>query len=79
MKEVRKVAEFCLDCWNELNHTNYHELTVTLSDDLDLCEGCGQWKPVVVLLQPPPYHRRVKIVWKALKEHLQQQKNKKKD
>ena len=41
------MAEFCLDCWNELNHTRLIEEDVVLSDDLDLCEGCAQWKPVI--------------------------------
>jgi len=47
------VAEFCLDCWNKLNHTLLEEKGVTLSDDLGLCEGCAQLKPVIVRLDPP--------------------------
>ncbi len=44
------MAEFCLDCWNKLNGTKLTEYDVVLSgeDDKDLCEGCGQWKQVVI-------------------------------
>jgi len=53
------MAEFCLDCFNEMNVRRYDgrpysEDEVTLSWDLDLCEGCGEWKPVVVSLRPEP-------------------------
>ena len=40
------MAEFCLDCWNKLNGTHYTPDQVWLEEDL--CEGCGEWKPVVV-------------------------------
>lgn len=46
------MAEFCLDCYNKLNDTNYREKDVTLDDELDLCEGCGEWKPCVLSLEP---------------------------
>lgn len=47
------MAEFCLDCWNRLNETNLTEKDVVLSgkDDMDLCEGCGQWKQTVVCMR----------------------------
>ncbi len=41
------MAEFCLDCWNKLNGTHSTERDYILSDDLDLCEGCGQFRPVI--------------------------------
>ena len=40
------MAEFCLDCMNEMEGTHYTEENVEL--EMDLCEGCGQIKPVVV-------------------------------
>ena len=40
------MAEFCLDCYNRLHEKNYREDQVEL--EMDLCEGCGEWKPVVV-------------------------------
>jgi len=42
------MAEFCLDCWNKLNHTHLTEEDVILDDELDICEGCAQMKPTIV-------------------------------
>lgn len=42
------MAEFCLECWNRLNHSDYTERDYILSEDLDLCEGCASFKPVVL-------------------------------
>ena len=42
------MAEYCIDCWNRLNGTHYTEKDV--KTDMDLCEGCGKWKPVVVVI-----------------------------
>lgn len=59
------MAEFCLDCFNKLEGTDYYEDEVTLGyDDLDLCEGCGQIRPCVVELRPPSLWYR----WKTRKE-----------
>ena len=46
------MAEFCKDCFFEINPLKEDE-TVVLSapDDLDFCEGCGQWKRVVVRIR----------------------------
>lgn len=45
------MAEFCLDCLNKLENTHCTERDYILSDedDLDLCEGCGEWKRVVIV------------------------------
>ena len=43
------MAEFCLDCWNKMNGTNESEYDYIISDDLDYCEGCGEWKHVIVI------------------------------
>ena len=51
-EEVISTAEFCLDCWNEMNGTHYTPEQVVLEEDL--CEGCGEWKPVVVGLRGSP-------------------------
>ena len=42
------MAEFCLDCWNKLNKSNFTEKDYVISREPDLCEECGQWKPVIV-------------------------------
>lgn len=44
------MAEFCLECFNKLNGTNYSKEDVILSTDL--CEGCGEVKPCVVGFKP---------------------------
>ena len=46
------MAEFCLDCFNEMNGTHYTKSEVLLEEDL--CEGCGQIKPCVMDLKPKP-------------------------
>lgn len=45
------MAEFCFDCWNKLMDADYPAEKYVLSDELDLCEGCGEWKPVIVWLK----------------------------
>jgi len=55
------MAEFCLDCYNKLNDTRYSEKQVEL--EVDLCEGCGEWKPVVVWIGRP-------TVWNKTKNRL---------
>ncbi len=42
------MAEFCLECWNKLNDTNYKPIHYVLSRDLEFCEECEQFKRVVV-------------------------------
>lgn len=42
------MAEFCVKCFNNINDLNIDENEYILSDELNLCEGCGQWKRVVV-------------------------------
>lgn len=36
------MAEFCLDCWNKLNGFHKTERDYILSEEYDLCEGCGE-------------------------------------
>ena len=42
-REAGNVAEFCPECWNTLNGTKEQADTWLLSEDLELCEGCGKW------------------------------------
>lgn len=48
------MAEFCLDCWNKRCNENFTEKEYVLSKELDLCEECGQWKPVIVRVRRFP-------------------------
>lgn len=42
------MAEFCLDCWNRLMDCNDPPEKYVISGELDLCEGRGEWKPVII-------------------------------
>ena len=44
------MAEFYLDCWNRINETNHSKDRYIISEDLDLCEGCGEKKQVIFLV-----------------------------
>lgn len=48
------MAEFCKECFKELLCNDYEDSQITLSEDLDLCEGCADFKQVVV---------RIKTCW----------------
>lgn len=43
------MAEFCLECWNKMNNTNYPAKKFILTEENDLCEGCGELKKVVIM------------------------------
>lgn len=60
-KEVPLMAEFCKDCFLKINPLGEDE-TVVLSapNDLDFCEGCGQWKRVVVRIRRKNIFDRLK-------------------
>ncbi len=40
------MAEYCLRCMNEMDHTHYRGWEVVTEEGI--CEGCGEWKPVVI-------------------------------
>ena len=42
------MAEFCYKCFKEILDADGEEKDVLISKELDLCEGCGETKPVVV-------------------------------
>ena len=45
------MAEFCLKCFNKMNGLEYTEKEVIMSDDEGLCEGCAEWKEVVISIR----------------------------
>lgn len=48
------MAEFCLECWNELNGWNWTEDDCTVDHKyLDLCEGCGKMTHVIIDYRRP--------------------------
>ncbi len=42
------MAEFCYECFNETFGTNFPKEKLKMSKELELCEGCAQYKHVVV-------------------------------
>lgn len=42
------MAEFCLDCWNEINETQDSKRRYLLSIRKELCEECGEFKRVII-------------------------------
>lgn len=66
------MAEFCIDCFNRINKTNYSKYTVTLGEDF--CEGCGVQKPCVMFLKPT-----LLSILKCLKEDISHFKSKSKN
>ena len=58
------MAEFCINCWNKMNGTDYTKNDVRT--EMDLCEGCGQWKPVIVVLRPPGLLDKLKDLYAYL-------------
>jgi len=42
------MAEFCIDCFKELLCNDYEDRQIIVSDDLNICEGCTEFKHVVV-------------------------------
>ena len=53
------MAEFCLDCWNKMNDSHLTAKDVVLSEDLDLCEGCASFKPVIIKCKKPCIFKRI--------------------
>ena len=52
------MAEYCKECAEKHLGMSKKELRrAVMSDDLDLCEGCGQYKSVVVRIKPPLWKR----------------------
>ncbi len=52
------MAEYCLDCWNRINGTQDKEDIYVISRHLELCEGCGEFKPIIITYR---VYRRNKI------------------
>lgn len=56
------MAEFCLDCYNKRNNTNESERKYIVSKELDLCEGCGQIKRVVIIKRSTYYMHKLRFL-----------------
>ncbi len=56
------MADFCLDCWNEMLNKNDPASTYIITKELYLCEGCAEFKPVVIALRKNYIWRRLKLI-----------------
>lgn len=56
------MAEFCVECFNGINKTNDKKYKYIISKYPDLCEGCGERKPVIVGLRFHCYINRFSII-----------------
>ncbi len=56
------MAEFCSDCWNKLHHTSYPRFEFVLTFHRELCEGCGEYKRVVLEKRPLCYDTRFVLI-----------------
>jgi hypothetical protein len=56
------MAEFCPDCWNRLNGFKDGEKKYIVSMGLDLCEGCGELKHVIITEQENYYMYNYSLV-----------------
>ncbi len=61
------MSEFCLDCWNRINKTHDTEKEWVLSQEPDLCEGCGKYLPVIVTQRKGV--AKLKFVWNQKKKN----------
>ena len=56
------MAEYCVDCLNKMDGTNDNERKYILSKELELCEGCGEWKHVVIIERRAYYMRKFRYI-----------------
>ena len=55
------MAEFCIECWNKINKS-HGKYKYVLSKDLDVCEGCGELKRVIIAERGYYYRRKFKYI-----------------
>ena len=46
------MAEFCPECWNRINKTENSQRKYVLTKEPELCEGCGEYKQVIISEYP---------------------------
>ncbi len=55
------MAEFCLPCWNQQNDKKDSEIKYIMSKGLSLCEGCGEWKKVIIMERKYYYLEKYRV------------------
>lgn len=61
------MAEICFDCWNKSNNNKYKPKDFIISKELDICEECGEHKPVIIAFRQPFYIRIFLILFLPFK------------
>lgn len=57
------MAEFCRECAiKRLKFSEGEMRRAKMSEEPDLCEGCGQWKPVLIGFKPTPHDRYQRLM-----------------
>ena len=56
------MAEFCLDCWNRMNGTKDPSFMYIMSKNLELCEGCGEYRHIIVTKRRHYYERKLQCI-----------------
>jgi len=49
------MAEFCPECFRKIHNKEDDKTKYVLSDTLNLCEGCGEYKHVIIMEQKEYY------------------------
>ena len=62
------MAEFCLDCWNEINERKDPPEMYTYTWRKEICEGCGELKHTIVAPVDSPLLQLVLSVFYKLRK-----------
>lgn len=61
------MAEYCVKCFSKIFNEKPKKGKYILSKEPDLCEGCGEWKQVVVRFKRPKLYmfcKKIKLLLK---------------
>lgn len=56
------MSEFCFECWSELFGKGEAKEDYIISKCYCLCEGCGEYKPVIIA--PKKHYQKRILLWK---------------
>jgi len=62
VKERKNMAEICLECWNKENQSKDKPIKYILSKELELCEGCGEYKHTIIMYRWAYYRRKLRYL-----------------
>ncbi len=63
------MAEYCMKCAEKHLGLSPADLKrAVMSEDSELCEGCGEYKPVVVRIKPTLAERWDELGWKLRRQ-----------